>query len=101
MQNNHKYKFSKVASSVKGSASLPHSNIVIHEWLHSKLVPGVAGEEPHDGVPPPTHLGQQGQPGLPWSEGALLLSLLHQGLISENSLKLITGYCYDKHSKKH
>jgi len=57
-------------------------------------------EEPEDGVPPPTHLSQQGQSGLPWPEGSLLLGLLHQGLVSEDGLKLITGNSDNKHAEE-
>ena len=57
-------------------------------------------KEPQDGVPPPTHLGQQGKPGLPWPEGSLLLGLLHQSLVSEDCLELITSNSNDKHAEE-
>jgi len=57
-------------------------------------------EKPQDGVPPSTHLCQQGQSGFSWSEGSLLLGLLYQGLVSEDSLELITGNSDHKHAKE-
>ena len=57
-------------------------------------------KEPQDRVPPATHLGQQGQPGLPWPKGSLLLGLLYQGLVCEDSLGLVTGNSNDKHAEE-
>ena len=57
------------------------SDVVVLDWLVGEVITRVAGQEPEDGVTPATHLGQQSYPGSSRSEGSLLLSLLHQGLV--------------------
>ena len=78
----------------------PGSDIVVLEWLIREVITRVAGEEPEHRVAPPTDLGQQGNPGSSRSEGSLLLSLLHQGLVREDRFKLITGDSDDKHPEQ-
>ena len=48
----------------------------------------------------PTDLGQQSNPWPPWSEGTLLLGLLHQGLVREYRLELVAGDGDDKHPEE-
>ena len=57
------------------------SDVVVLDWLVGEVITRVAGQEPEDGVTPATHLSQQGNPRSSRSEGSLLLSLLHQGLV--------------------
>ena len=57
------------------------SDVVVLDWLVGEVIPRVARQEPEHRVTSAADLGQQGNPRSPRSEGSLLLSLLHQGLV--------------------
>ena len=76
------------------------SDIIVLDWLVREVITRVAGEKPEDGVTPATDLRQQSYPRSSGSEGSLLLGLLHQSLVGEYGLELITGDSDDKHSEQ-
>ena len=76
------------------------SDVVVLERLVGQSVPGVTGEQPQQRMASSTHLRQQSHAGPPRPEGSLLLGLLHQSLVGEYGLELITGDSDDKHSEQ-